>query len=175
MYNKNYSGFAYLPEVFRMTNNRLETNDLTMCTTCIDHAQQVKMIESESTFYAAERYVCAKCCLTPDESSPMVVRDDNFEKVPQTNAALRHVLLTCGVFKCLTMFSTRSSSTPVRSTHFSLCGYELASDNWFIHLLTNMYATLKNVSLGYQECSLATQHVAQKQIKQLLFFLILCE
>ena len=36
-YNKNYSGFAYLPEAFRMTNNRLETNESTMCTTCIDH------------------------------------------------------------------------------------------------------------------------------------------
>ena len=37
-YNKNYSRFAYLPEAFRMTNNRLETDELTMCTMCIDHA-----------------------------------------------------------------------------------------------------------------------------------------
>ena len=45
-------------------------------------------MESESTFHVAERYVCANCCPTPDESSPMVVRDDNFEKVPWMNAAL---------------------------------------------------------------------------------------
>ena len=37
-YNKNYSGFAYLPEALRMTNNRLETDELTTCTMCIDHA-----------------------------------------------------------------------------------------------------------------------------------------
>ena len=104
-YNKNYSGFSYLPEMFRMTNNRLDKDELTTCTTCIDHTRQVKIIESESTFHVAERYVCAKCCPTLDESSPMVVQDDNFEKVPWTNAALRHVLLTCSVFKCLTMFS----------------------------------------------------------------------
>ena len=87
-YNKNYSGFAYLPEAFRTTNNRLETDELTMCTTCIDHARQVKIIESESTFHAAEWYICAKCCPTPNESSPI-------------RCVVTNWLMTIGLFICL--------------------------------------------------------------------------
>ena len=40
-FNKNYSGFAYLPKTFRMSD-RLLSEELTMCTTCIDHVAQMQ-------------------------------------------------------------------------------------------------------------------------------------
>ena len=41
MFNKNYSGFAYLPDTFRMSD-RLLSEELTTCTTCIDHVAQMR-------------------------------------------------------------------------------------------------------------------------------------
>ena len=92
--------------------------------------------------------------------------------MPRTNSALQHCLLTSCVLKCLTVFSVRSSSTAVRSTHFLLSRYELASDDWCFDLFSNMLKRLKNMAFGHPECSLATTlHIAQRRLKQLLLSL----
>ena len=55
-FNKNYSGFAYLPEAFRM-ENRLSQEKLSMCTMCIDHVAKIRQVDSEGKLHATERYV----------------------------------------------------------------------------------------------------------------------
>ena len=91
--------------------NRLSQEELSMCTMCIDHVAKIRQAELEGKLHAAERYAMSKCTLLPDELVSIVVRDDNFEKVPRTNSALRHLLLASCTFKCLTVFSIRHSST----------------------------------------------------------------
>ena len=120
-FNKNYSGFAYLPELFRM-QNRLSQQELSTCTTCVDYVAGLKLAESEGRFSAAERYVTTKCTPFPDELKAVVVRDVKFEKVLRTNSALGHSLLASSTFKCLTVFSIHPSSPQVRSTYFLLSG-----------------------------------------------------
>ena len=71
-FNKNYSGFAYLPEAFRM-ENRLSQEELSMCTMCIDHVAKIRQVESEGKLHAAERYVMSKCTLLPNELASIMV------------------------------------------------------------------------------------------------------
>ena len=75
--------------------NRLSQEELSTCTTCIDHVAKIRQVESEGKLHAAERYVMSKCTLLPDELASIVVREDKFEKVPRTNSALRHHYWLC--------------------------------------------------------------------------------
>ena len=77
-YNKNYSGFLYLPKSFRM-GQRLQQEELSMCTTCVDYVNSLKEGESEGRFTTAERYMMAKCMPIPDHSNACVFQDDNHE------------------------------------------------------------------------------------------------
>ena len=165
-FNKNYSGFAYLPEAFRM-ENRLSQEKLSMCTTCIYHVAKIRQVESEGKLRAAERYMMSKCTPLPDELASIVVRDDKFKKVPRTNSALRHSLLALCTFKCLIVFS----STRIQSTYFSLSGYELAGEDWQLDMLYNTSNKLKNLNFGHAECHLAnTKQALNCGLKNLLFF-----
>ena len=109
-FNKNYSRFTYLPQAFRM-GPRLSQHEMTTCTKCIDYVNALRLSESEGRFMAVERYVMTKCTSTPDMFQSFY--DDNFEKIPRTNSAIRHLLLSSCTFKCLTLFPIQSSITHV--------------------------------------------------------------
>ena len=87
-HNKHFSGFIYLPESFRMGANRLQTIELTTCTTCIDHVNKLERIQQRGLYCTAEAYIHSKCTPLSNELSSIVVCDDNRQKVPRSNCSL---------------------------------------------------------------------------------------
>ena len=171
VYNDNYSGFVYLPEVFRMLHRRAQ-RELSMCTSCKDHVYSMKSCEISFTFCQAECYMSTRCVPLPDPLSPIIVQDDKYVKVPRTNAALRHLLMSSCSLKCLTLFSNSYSPKRVRSTHFPLCEYELAGDDWESKFFFNFNLRVRNLNYGFKECRLVhDKTVFSKGIKNLLFYL----
>ena len=111
LHYKHYSGFVYLPESFRMGANRLQTIELTTCTTCIDHVNKLERIQQRGLYCNAEAYIHSRCAPLNDELPSIVVRDDNRQNVPQSNCSLRHVLLSSTTLRCVTLFSVCPSRT----------------------------------------------------------------
>ena len=83
-YNKNYSGFIYLPQAFRM-QSRLQQENLTALSTCTQHVMDLHLGEAQGQFSMVERYIMCKCTPIPDKPKSTMLPDDNFEKVPRTN------------------------------------------------------------------------------------------
>ena len=156
-----------------MSTNRLQTIDLTTWTTCMDHINMLQRIQQRGLYCTAEAYIHSECSLTNDELSSMAARDENHQKVvPRSNCSLRHALLSTTVFRRLTLFSIKSSRTPIRFTFFPFCGYELANSNWSKCLMTNMVDRLRNVIIGCKESQLGkTDYVVNLRMRQLLFCL----
>ena len=72
-YNKNYSGFTYLPKTFRM-DNRLSQEELSTCTTCIDY--YVNALKTAAEFVdgtVAERYLTTLATPLPNESRFQII------------------------------------------------------------------------------------------------------
>ena len=83
-YNKNYSGFIYLPQAFTM-QSRLQQENLTALSTCTQHVMDLHLGEAQGQFSMVERYIMCKCTPIPDKPKSTMLPDDNFEKVPRTN------------------------------------------------------------------------------------------
>ena len=74
--------------------------------------------------------------------------------------------------KCLTLFSNSYSPKRVHSTHFPLCGYELAGDDWESKFFFNFNLSIRNLNYGFKKCRLAhDKTVFSKGVKNLLFYL----
>ena len=116
-----------------MSTNRLQTIDLTTWTTCTDHINMLQRIQQRGLYCTAEAYIHSKCSLTNDELSSMAARDENRQKVPRSNCLLRHALLSTTVFRCLTLFSIKSSHTPIQSTFFCC-----ADTSWLTQIGVNV-------------------------------------
>ena len=112
-----------------------------------------------------------KCTPTPDVFQSFY--DDNFEKIPRTNSAIRHLLLSSCTFKCLTLFPIRFLITHVRSTFFSLSGYELANKDWQFDLTSNIKGKLKNLNIGHPQCKFAstTANLIQCKMRNFIFYM----
>ena len=117
-----------------MSTNRLQTIDLTTWTTCTDHINMLQRIQQRGLYCTAEAYIHSKCSLTNDELSLMAACDENRQKVvPRSNCSLQHALLSTTVFRHLTLFSIKSSRTPIRSTFFCC-----ADTSWLTQIGVNV-------------------------------------
>ena len=56
-------------------------------------------------------------------------------------------MMATGTLRCLTLFSVKPSELKLRSTIFSLSGYELSDRRWNNRLSVNMHGWLKNMIL----------------------------
>ena len=60
---------------------------------------------------------------------------------------MRHTVMATSTLRCLTLFSMKPSELKLRSTIFSLSGYELSDRRWNNRLSINMRGRLKNMIL----------------------------
>ena len=60
---------------------------------------------------------------------------------------MRHTMMATSTLRCLTLFSVKPSELKLRSTIFSLSGYEIYDRLWNNHLSVNMHDQLKNMIL----------------------------
>ena len=138
----------------------------------MDHARQHENSKLDFDIGTCEHFVRALCTPRPHEATHMIVRDDNFQKVPRTNSLLCHELFSGSVTKWLTMFAAQPSKSPVQSVYIPLCGYKLATnENWYSHLISNMLNGIKKFPIGHRECRIApSTPLVHMRIKRLLFF-----
>ena len=60
---------------------------------------------------------------------------------------MQHTVMATSTLRCLTLFSVKPSELKLRSTIFSLSGYELSDHRWNNRLSINMCGRLKNMIL----------------------------
>ena len=146
-YNKHYSGFVYHPEHFRMDTNCLQYMDLSASTTCVDHVRMHDLIQGRKD-HRPECYIHSRCTQRNDQLPIMGINDDNRQKIPQSNCSMRHTVMATSTLRYLTLFSMKhSSELKLRSTIFSLSGYELSDRRWNNRLSINMRGQVKNMIL----------------------------
>ena len=77
----------------------------------------------------------------------MGIKDDNRQKIPQSNCSMQHTVMATSTLRCLMLFSVKPSELKLRSTIFSLSGYELSDCRWNNRLSINMHGWLKKMIL----------------------------
>ena len=92
--------------------------------------------------------------------------------MPRTNSAIHHILLTSCTLKCLTIFPISSSNVRIRSTYFSLSGYELCGDNWQLNLIDDIASNIRKINVSHPECPLAKSNAEFKRCARNLVFLL---
>ena len=125
-HNKHYSGFVYHPEQFRMGANCLQYTDLSPSATCVDNFGMHDLIQ-ERKDHRPECYIHSRCTLRNDQLPIMGIKDDNRQKIPQSNCSMRHTVMATSTLRCLMLFSVKPSELKLQSTIFSISGYELSS------------------------------------------------